>query len=80
VDVPVYVKTLSRAAQIIGGEAELARQLNVTPSHLHLWILGVGRPPLDVFLKAVDIVVDHDQVIRLQPQSSSQGHSGQAAD
>jgi hypothetical protein len=57
----VYVKTLVRAAQIVGGEAELALRLKVTPSHLHLWIRGLSDPPLDVFLRAVDIVVEHDQ-------------------
>lgn len=63
----VYEKTLARAADIAGGEAELALRLNVTPSHLHLWIAGVNRPPLDVFLKAVDIVVEHDQTGRSRP-------------
>lgn len=57
----LYVKTLVRAAHIVGGEAELALRLGVTPSHLHLWMVGAGTPPLDVFLKAVDIVMDRDQ-------------------
>jgi hypothetical protein len=57
----LYVKTLVRAAHIAGGEAELALRLRVTPSHLHLWILGAKTPPLEVFLKAVDIVLEHDQ-------------------
>lgn len=50
-----------RAANIVGGEAELALRLNIKPNVLHLWIVGDATPPLDVFLKAVDIVVDHEQ-------------------
>jgi hypothetical protein len=57
----LYVQTLVRAAFLAGGEVELALRLGVVPSHLHLWILGAKTPPLDVFLKAVDIVLEHDQ-------------------
>jgi hypothetical protein len=54
----VYVRTLQRAAQIEGSEEALALRLKVTPSHLALWIQGVERPPLEVFLRAVDLVSD----------------------
>jgi hypothetical protein len=60
----VYTRTLIRAADIVGGELELALRLKVTPSHLHLWIRGMSTPPLDVFLSAVDIVVANDQALR----------------
>jgi len=56
----VHARTLKRAAEITGGEEELARRLKVTPSHLELWIRGLESPPGDVFLKAVDIVTEHD--------------------
>jgi hypothetical protein len=55
----LYARTLGRAADIVGGEGELAARLNVLPGHLHLWMLGAHKPPLDIFLKAVDIVVEH---------------------
>jgi hypothetical protein len=54
----VYVKTLQRAAEIEGGEQGLALRLKVTPSHLALWIQGIERPPVEVFLRAVDLVTD----------------------
>ena len=54
----VYVRTLERAVQIEGGEQALALRLKVTPSHLALWIQGIERPPVDVFLRAVDVVTD----------------------
>jgi DNA-binding transcriptional regulator YdaS (Cro superfamily) len=56
----VYIRTLKRAAELVGGEEALARLLRVTPSHLELWIRGVVSPPGDVFLKAADIVNEHD--------------------
>jgi DNA-binding transcriptional regulator YdaS (Cro superfamily) len=56
----VYIRTLKRAAEIVGGEEELARRLKVTPTHLALWLGGVVSPPGDVFLRAADIVSEHD--------------------
>ena len=54
----VYVRTLERAVQIEGGEEALALRLKVTPSHLALWMQGIERPPVEVFLLAVDLVTD----------------------
>ena len=56
----VYVGTLQRAAELVGGEEALARRLKVMPSHLALWLQGVVPPPLEIFLKAADIVSEHD--------------------
>lgn len=54
----VYVKTLERAAQIAGSELSLALRLKVTPSHLALWLKGLERPPVEIFLRAVDLVTE----------------------
>jgi DNA-binding transcriptional regulator YdaS (Cro superfamily) len=56
----VYIRTLKRAVEIVGGEEELARRLKVTPSHLALWIGGLVSPPGDVFLKAADVVSEYE--------------------
>jgi len=56
----VYARTLRRAAELVGGEAELAAQLGVTKKELDLWIRNFVRPPSDVFLKAADIVGEHE--------------------
>ena len=55
----VHVRTLRRAAELVGGEQALALRLKVTPSHLALWLAGRDVPPADVFLRAVDVVMDH---------------------
>lgn len=56
----VHVRTLRRAAEIVGGEQPLALRLKVTPSHLSLWLGGLAEPPGDIFLRAVDLVLEED--------------------
>lgn len=54
----VHIRTLIRAAQIVGGPQELAIKLKVTPSHLALWMSGAEPCPTYVFLQAVDLVLE----------------------
>jgi transcriptional regulator with XRE-family HTH domain len=56
----LYIRTLRRAAELVGGEEELARQLKVSRNHLTLWIRGAVSPPGDVFLGAAEIVNEHE--------------------
>jgi hypothetical protein len=56
----VHLKSLRRAAEIAGGEEELALLLKVTPSHLALWLGGFAEPPGHVFLRAVDLITDNN--------------------
>jgi len=56
----VYLRTLRRAAELVGDEEALARKLNVTPSHLALWMTGAEAPPTYVFLRAVDLVSERE--------------------
>jgi hypothetical protein len=53
----VYSRTLHRACEVLGGMAQLSNHLNVPVSALTDWISGKEDPPLDVFLKAVDVVL-----------------------
>ncbi len=54
----LYAATLSRAARIIGGESRLSFVLGVPAATLQRWLDGLDRPPVDAFLKAVDIVFE----------------------
>ena len=54
----VRVRTLFKAAEILGGPESLRCRLNVSTVLLAVWFSGVEPPPTDVFLKAVDIVED----------------------
>jgi hypothetical protein len=54
----VYSRTFQKAAELCGGQRELARQLRVPLADLEKWIAGGDTPPINVFLKAIDLVLD----------------------
>jgi hypothetical protein len=68
----VYARTLRRAAQYVGGVDNLALQLKVKAVHLTAWIQGVETPPMEIFLKAVDIVTDRPIPSRVEPPPGSE--------
>jgi hypothetical protein len=56
----IYVRTLHKAAEILGGERALARYLRVPMPELFAWMRpGSVPPPTTIFLKAVDLIL-HD--------------------
>jgi hypothetical protein len=57
-DATVRLCTLRRAAQILGGPAQLRKYLNVSAFCLAAWMSGADTAPTYVFLKAVDLVMD----------------------
>lgn len=54
----VYSRTLQKAAEAAGGQKKLARLLRVPLAELEKWIGDKDEPPMSVFLKAVDLVLD----------------------
>ena len=70
--------TLKRAAEIVGGEQQLALHLRVTPSHLALWLQGIESPPDYIFLKAVDLVTEHDTLPKASPEPRPRVSNGSA--
>lgn len=57
-DKSVRVLTLRRAAEILGGPAQLRTYLNVSAICLAAWLSGFDTAPTCVFLKAVDLVME----------------------
>ena len=55
---PVYSKTFAKAAELLGGEKALARELRVPAADLNKWIAGSAKPPLSIFLRVIDLVLD----------------------
>jgi len=49
---------LHRAASLLGGSGQLRKYLHVSALSLGVWMAGSEPPPRDVFLKAVDVIVD----------------------
>jgi hypothetical protein len=54
----VYISTLRQAGVILGGEKPLARHLRVPLADLQRWLLGTEEPPRQIFLRAVDVVLE----------------------
>ena len=57
----VYSRTFNKAAEVSGGAKKLARLLRVPLADLQKWMAGAATPPMPVFLKAIDVVLDETQ-------------------
>ena len=51
-----YARTLQQAAEVVGGEANLATALRAPPHALRRWLEGVESPPIQVHLAALDLI------------------------
>jgi DNA-binding CsgD family transcriptional regulator len=62
----VYGRVLVQACLVAGDESALARRLGVPVETLVAWLLGEGKVPNHLFLRAVDVVLERskDQVER----------------
>lgn len=47
-----------KAAELLGGRAELARTLQISIAEIERWIAGDTKPPRETFLRIVDIILD----------------------
>lgn len=51
-----YTRTLRQAADVVGGEANLAAALKAPSDALHRWLSGEESPPVHIYLAALDLV------------------------
>jgi len=54
----VYSRALLKAAELVGGRAQLAKVLQVPTAEIDRWIVDEGKPPRELFLRVVDIILD----------------------
>jgi hypothetical protein len=54
-----------RAAELVGGAAALSRRLQIPTSDLMQWIRGTSKPPMGIFLRLVDVVIEESRKARL---------------
>jgi hypothetical protein len=54
----VYSRALAKAVELLGGRPELSRILQVPLSDIERWLADDGKPPREVFLRIVDIILD----------------------
>ena len=53
-----YRFTLARAAQALGGAQALCNRVGVPMREMTMWLEGESTPPMYVFLKVIDILLD----------------------
>jgi hypothetical protein len=58
----VYSRTLRKASELWGGHAKLCRHLRVPMSDLEKWIADKAVPPMGIFLRAVDLILEETPV------------------
>lgn len=54
----IHSRAVAKAAELLGGRAELARVLEVAHADVERWITTDEKPPREVFLRVVDIILD----------------------
>lgn len=54
----VYSRAVRKAAELLGGRDALARQLQVGRADIDKWIADQAKPPREVFLRVVDVIID----------------------
>ena len=53
----IYRRTLQKAAELMGGREELARELGASVAELNDWLAAKAPVPPAIFLSAVDLVI-----------------------
>ena len=69
----VYSRALLKAAELLGGRAELARMLQVPGAEIDRWIADEEKPPREMFLRVVDIILDETSAGASEPAEPPPG-------
>ena len=62
----VYSRAVRKAAEQLGGREKLSRTLQVPLAEIEKWIADEAKPPREIFLRVVDLILDE-----LPPADSS---------
>ena len=54
----VYSRALQKAAQLVGGREKLSQVLQVPRAEIDKWIADEAKPPREIFLRIVDLLLD----------------------
>ena len=57
--IPTRTLAFERAATMVGGVPELARQLNVAERQLNYWMRDIGSPPDTTFFDVLNIIIEN---------------------
>jgi hypothetical protein len=58
----VYSRAVRKAAELLGGREKLSRTLQVPLAEIEKWIADKGKPPREMFLRVVDLIIDDNGV------------------
>jgi len=61
-----YATAVSRAEHVLGGRARIAAYFRVPPETIDAWVDGEQEPPLEVFLRSLDVIADGPYVSLLR--------------
>jgi hypothetical protein len=61
---PVQSRVLQRAARVVGGYGELQARLDASREDMIAWIRGGAMPPVAIFVKLVEIIMDAGELGR----------------
>jgi hypothetical protein len=64
---PVESRVLRRAARVVGGYGELQARLDAPHDDMINWIRGAAMPPVAIFVKLVEILLDAGELGRAPP-------------
>jgi hypothetical protein len=54
----VYSRALQKAAELVGGRERLGKLFQVPKAELDKWIADEAKPPRDIFLRVVDMILE----------------------
>ena len=57
----VYSRALKKAAELVGGREQLAKVLQVPTAEIDRWIADQRKPPREIFLRIVDLILDESR-------------------
>jgi hypothetical protein len=58
-------KALQAALRVVGSEKALSRRLHVPAADLSRWLRGEAEPTQSIFLRTVDLLVEHSSIDQL---------------
>lgn len=64
---PIQSRVLRSAARVVGGYAQLQARLEASKEDMVSWIRGAAVPPVAVFAKLVEILLDAGELGRAPP-------------
>ena len=66
------IRILRRACEVAGGVHQLSRRLHVPRPALEHWLEGVGTPPRQIVVRAIDLIGEADASAPVSSQASAQ--------